>query len=64
MENNDDLVDSIYVSELLGITSNNLRQLVFRKVLVPTGKEKRRSLFKLEDVQRLKAVRTPYVPSE
>ena len=64
MENNDDLVDSIYVSELLGITPNNLRQLVFRKVLVPTGKEKRRSLFKLEDVQRLKAVRTPYVPAE
>jgi len=64
MENNDDLVDSTYVSDLLGITPNNLRQLVFRKVLVPTGKEKRRSLFKLEDVQRLKAVRTPYVPSE
>jgi DNA-binding transcriptional MerR regulator len=60
---NEEIVDSIYVSQLLGITSNNLRQLVFRKLLVPVGKEKRRSLFRLADVLRMKEARTPIVPS-
>jgi DNA-binding transcriptional MerR regulator len=60
---NEEIVDSIYVSQLLGITSNNLRQLVFRKLLVPVGKEKRRSLFRLADVLRIKEARTPIVPS-
>lgn len=67
MENtdiSDDLIDSIGAAEMLGITANNLRQLVFRKLLVPVGREKRRSLFNLVDVQRVKAARTPSIPSE
>lgn len=67
MENtdvSDDIVDSIFVAEYLGITANNLRQLVFRKVLVPVGKQKRRSLFNMADVQRMKAARTSHIPSE
>lgn len=67
MENtdvSDDIVDSVTAAEYLGITPNNLRQFVHRKLLVPVGKEKRRSLFKMADVQRVKAARTPSIPSE
>lgn len=67
MENtdvSDDIVDSIGAAEMLGITANNLRQLVFRKLLIPVGREKRRSLFNMADVQRVKAARTPSIPSE
>jgi hypothetical protein len=60
----DGLVDSINASLTLNITPNNLRQLVFRKLLTPVGKDKRRSLFRLADVQRIKEARTPIVPSE
>jgi hypothetical protein len=60
----DGLIDSINASLTLGITPNNLRQLVFRKLLTPVGKDKRRSLFRLADVQRIKEARTPIVPSE
>ena len=60
----DELIDSINASLTLGITPNNLRQLVFRKLLTPVGKDKRRSLFRLADVQRIKEARTPIVPSE
>ena len=52
-------IDSTQAAELLGIKSNNLRQLVFRKVLVPTGRKKRRSFFLLSDVERAKASRAP-----
>lgn len=61
MENNQ--IDSNAAAEMLGITSNNLRQLVWRKILVPVGREKRKSIFKIEDVQQVKALRTPVVPS-
>jgi hypothetical protein len=67
MENtdvSDDIVDSVFVAEYLGITLNNLRQLVWKKVLVPVGRQKRRSLFTMADVQRAKAARTPSIPSE
>lgn len=67
MENtdvSDDVIDSVQAAEYLGITANNLRQLVFRKVLVPVGKQKRRSLFTMADVQRMKAARNPSIPSE
>lgn len=57
------IIDSVKAAELLGISSNNLRQLVFRKLLLPIGKEKRRSLFNISDVERVKAVRSPSVPS-
>ena len=52
------VIDSKQAQEVLGISSSNLRQLVFRKLLVPVGKEKRRSLFNVADVERIKASRT------
>ena len=60
MEN---VINSEQAAELLGITKNNLRQLVYRKLLVPVGKQKRRSLFNVEDVAKVKAARKPSVPS-
>jgi DNA-binding transcriptional MerR regulator len=60
MEN---IVNSEQAAELLGISKNNLRQLVYRKLLAPVGKEKRRSLFNTEDVLKVKAARKPLVPS-
>lgn len=59
----DNVIDSEQVAELLGITKNNLRQLVYRKLLVPVGKQKRRSLFNVEDVEKVKAARKPLIPS-
>jgi hypothetical protein len=52
------VIDSKQAQEVLGISSSNLRQLVFRKLLVPVGKEKRRSVFNIADVERIKASRT------
>jgi DNA-binding transcriptional MerR regulator len=60
MEN---VINSEQAAELLGISKNNLRQLVYRKLLVPVGKQKRRSLFNVEDVAKVKAARKPLVPS-
>jgi DNA-binding transcriptional MerR regulator len=60
MEN---VIDSDQAAEMLGISKNNLRQLVYRKLLVPVGKQKRRSLFNVEDVAKVKAARKPSVPS-
>lgn len=59
----DNKIDSVGAAQMLGITPNNLRQLVFRKILVPVSKEKRRSIFLLEDIERVKASRTSSVPS-
>jgi hypothetical protein len=63
MESQEDVIDSVGAAELLGISSNNLRQLVFRKVLVPITKTKRRSVFRLSDVLLVKAKRSPSIPS-
>jgi DNA-binding transcriptional MerR regulator len=60
MEN---VINSDQAAEMLGISKNNLRQLVYRKLLVPVGKQKRRSLFNVEDVEKVKAARKPLVPS-
>ena len=51
------LVDSEVAAMLLGISKNNLRQLVHRKQLVPQGRQKRRSLFNLQDVVALQTRR-------
>lgn len=59
----DNVIDSEQVAEMLGITKNNLRQLVYRKLLVPVGKQKRRSLFNVEDVVKVKEARKPFNPS-
>jgi DNA-binding transcriptional MerR regulator len=60
MEN---VIDSDQAAEMLGISKNNLRQLVYRKLLVPVGKQKRRSLFNVEDVAKVKEARKPLIPS-
>ncbi len=61
----EETIDSIGAAQMLGVTSNNLRQFVFRKLLSPIGKDKRRSLFNLGQVEQLKASRNPIVnPSE
>jgi DNA-binding transcriptional MerR regulator len=52
------VIDSEVAAMLLGISKNNLRQLVHRKQLVPTGRQKRRSLFTLADVLALQTRRS------
>lgn len=41
---------------MLGITMNNLRQLVFKKKLTPVGKQGRRNLFSRAEVDELAKV--------
>jgi hypothetical protein len=53
----DDFIDSDTVAKLLGISKNNLRQIVHRKQLVPQGRQKRKSLFLIADVMALKTHR-------
>jgi phage regulator Rha-like protein len=60
---NENVIDSVAVAEMLGITRNNLRQLVYRKVLICVGKDKRRSLFNVANVEAVKTARSPSVPS-
>jgi len=57
------MIDSDIAVEMLNISHNNLRQLVWRKILIPTGRYNRKSLFNITDVERVKALRTPSVPS-
>jgi hypothetical protein len=45
-----DQMDSIEVAAYLGITTNNLRQMVFKKKLLPSGKNGRRLVFNKSDV--------------
>ena len=58
-----DLIDSFVASELLGVSRNNLRQFVFRKMITPKGKNKRRSLFNRSDIEALKLSRSRFIPS-
>ena len=51
-----ELLTSDRVAILLGITTNNLRQLVFKKKLVPVAKDGRKNLFAREDVDQLMQV--------
>ena len=51
------IIDSEVAAMLLGISKNNLRQLVHRKQLVPVGRQKRRSTFHLQDVLALQTRR-------
>jgi hypothetical protein len=59
MDTSENIVDSKTAAEMLGISSNNLRQIVWRKLLVPVGKQKRKSLFNVTDIERVKNLRTP-----
>ncbi len=52
-----DFIDSDTVAKLLGISKNNLRQIVHRKQLVPQGRQRRKSLFLIADVMALKTHR-------
>lgn len=52
-----DLIDSREVAAMLGVTQNNLRQIVSRKELAVQERQKRRSMFLREDVQRLHQLR-------
>ena len=53
VEEQDKLIDSEVAAMLLQISKANLRQLVLRKLLIPVGKEKKRSMFRLQDVVAL-----------
>lgn len=52
-----DFIDSDTVAKLLGVSKNNLRQIVHRKQLVSQGRQKRKSLFLIADVMALKTHR-------
>ena len=48
-----DTITSQQASILLGVTQNNLRQMVFKKKLVPVGRDGRKNLFSRADVEAL-----------
>jgi hypothetical protein len=52
-----ELMTSQEVAAALGITMNNLRQLVFKKRLIPQGKAGRKNLFDRGDVERIAEAR-------
>lgn len=58
MNEGNGLIDSEVAAMLLGISKNNLRQIVHRKMLVPQGRQKRRSRFLLVDVLALQTRRS------
>jgi hypothetical protein len=58
MTQGDGIIDSEVAAMLLGISKNNLRQLVHRKQLVPVGRQTRRSTFRLQDVLALQTRRS------
>ena len=53
----ENLVDSEVASMILGVSKNNLRQMVYRKLLIAQGRKNRKSLFLLDDVNTLKAAK-------
>jgi len=57
MSDEQNLIDSKVAAMMLGVSSNNLRQLVYRKELIAKGRVKRKSLFLLDDVQALSSKR-------
>lgn len=48
------LIDSGAAAEILGITTNNLRQMVHKGRLIPASKDGRRNMFARADVIALK----------
>lgn len=57
MSQGDGLIDTEVAAMLLGISTNAVRQLVYRGRLVPVGKERRRNTFRLQDVLALQTQR-------
>jgi hypothetical protein len=60
MSDEQNLIDSKVAAMMLGVSQNNLRQLVYRKELIAKGRIKRKSLFLLEDVQALSGKRVKH----
>lgn len=60
----EDLIDSEVAAMLLHISPNYLRQLVYRKELVPRGRQKRKSMFSLADVLALQTRRNGIIDGE
>lgn len=52
----DEEVDSFDAALMLGVTVNNLRQMVFKKKIAVAGKKGRRATFRREDIEKLKRV--------
>lgn len=49
----DALLNSAQTAEILGITQNNLRQMVHKKKILPVSREGRRSMFSRAEVEDL-----------
>lgn len=49
-----DQVDSVEAAGMLGVTANNLRQMVHKRQIVPVGKRGRRTIFNRADVEALR----------
>jgi len=58
------IIDSEVAAMLLGISKNNLRQLVYRKLLTPVGRSNRRNMFKLQEVLEFQTRRSMGKTSE
>lgn len=50
-------IDSYDAALILGVTVNNLRQMVFKKKIEVVGHKKRRAIFRRDDVIKLKSER-------
>ena len=57
MNSDNPIIDSEVAAMLLGTSKDNVRQLVRRKQLVPTGRQHRRNTFLLSDVLALQTRR-------
>jgi hypothetical protein len=58
MSEGDSIIDSEVAAMMLGVSPDALRMLVYRKKLVPVGRQKRRSRFLLADVLALQTRRS------
>lgn len=53
-----DQVDSVEAAAILGVTANNLRQMVHKGQIRPVGKRGRRTIFTRADVEALRERRS------
>ena len=53
-----ELMDSVMVAEFLKVSRENVRQMVFKKQLTVVGREKRKALFRREDVEAIATLRS------
>ena len=57
MSEGDGIIDSEVAAMMLGVSPDALRMLVYRKRIVPVGRQKRKSQFFLADVLALQTRR-------